>query len=98
MVRIYKKKSYNVYAANNNTYIIHNAAKDFEHGHTHIREMNTCKYLIDLCIHKTVPNMNNIRLLESILRISDDEKYKDRIRHKIDILKRKNRFKKSRRR
>lgn len=86
MVVIYKKQNYRIYDAGNNEYIIHDASREFESAHSHVKNFKTCKYIIDLCIHKTVPYHLSEYLLISILRLSDDEKYKEKIRNQIRIM------------
>lgn len=80
MVRIYKKKYFNLYS-NTKEYIIHNTHKEFENGHTHIKNYNTAKFLINLALYKTVPNkkMSNY-LYESLIRISSDKTYIEKIK------------------
>ena len=67
LVTIYKKKNYKIYDAGNGKYIIHNTNLDFENHHSHVHNFNTCKYIIDLCINRTVPYYLSEYLLESIL-------------------------------
>ena len=62
MVRIYKKKYFNLYS-NQEGYIIHNTHKDFQKGHTHINNYNTAKFLINLALYKTVPDKNMSKYL-----------------------------------
>ena len=64
--------------------IIHNMDKRFEEGHTHVKNFKTAKFIIDLAIHKSIPHHLNIRILESIYRISDDNEYRNSIKKIID--------------
>lgn len=91
MVVIYKKKNYKIYDAGRE-YIVHNTDLDFKNHHTHINNFHTCKYIIDLCIHKTVPYHLSDYLLVSILRLSNDKSYK----YKIETMLNKNKSKKRR--
>ena len=75
MVRVFKKANFNVYTDFNGEYIIHNMHKPFASGHTHIKEFSTAKYLINLAHHRSLPNRNLKYFIESLMRISDDEKY-----------------------
>lgn len=75
MVRVYKKAYFNVYSDYNGEYIIHNTKKDFQDGHTHIREFGTARYLVDLALHKSVPNRHLNYFIESLIRISTDSDY-----------------------
>lgn len=83
MNRIYKKLEYNIYQFDNE-YIIHNTKKEFDYGHTHIKNFKTAKFLIDLSIHKSIPHHLNLYLLESLIRISDDNEYRNKIRELIN--------------
>lgn len=77
---IYRKKSYNIYRAGRNQYIVHNTDKPFSDGHTHINNYHAAKMIIQLSITKTVPKHLSKYLLQSIIRISVDEDYIQRIR------------------
>lgn len=90
MVTIYRKKNYKIYDAGDN-YIVHNTNLDFQDHHTHIKNFKTCKYIIDLCIHKSIPDKHiSDYLLVSILRLSNDNAYK----YKIETLLYNNKLKK----
>lgn len=78
MNQVYSKHSYNIYKVSNG-YIVHNTAKEFQNGHTHLNSFKSAKYLIDLALHKSIPyHLDRYRLV-SLSRITDDEKYKDKI-------------------
>lgn len=79
MVRIYKKANFTIYSDYNGSCIIHNTNKEFSQGHTHIREFSTAKYLINLALHKSLPNRNLKYFIESLIRISTDDKYIDKL-------------------
>lgn len=84
MVRIYKKKYFNLYS-NQEGYIIHNTHKDFQKGHTHINNYNTAKFLINLALYKTVPDKNMSKYLyQSLIRISSDQSYINKIRKRMN--------------
>ena len=88
MNTVYKRKNYKIYDAGKE-FIVHNSSHDFSNYHTHITNFNTCRYLIDLCIHKTVPHHLSEYLLESILRLSDDPEYCSKIKIKLNQTKEK---------
>ena len=84
MVRIYKKKYFNLYS-NQEGYIIHNTHKDFQKGHTHINNYNTAKFLINLALYKTVPDKNMSKYLyQSLIRISSDQSYINQTRKRLN--------------
>ena len=75
MVRIYKRREFNLYSAEDG-YIIHNSKGEFSQHHTHINNYHTAKYLIDLAIHKSIPCKHiSSYLIESLIRISFDKNY-----------------------
>lgn len=74
MVCLYKKKNFKIYGFDN-AFIIHNTNKEFQEGHTHINNYHTAKWLIDLCIHETIPNRKMDYFIESLIRISNSQSY-----------------------
>lgn len=68
-------------------YIVHNTRKPFENGHTHLNSLNMAKVIVNNVIHKKKPKTNNIYLLESHIRLSEDEKYISYIKHLIGVKK-----------
>ena len=88
MVTIYKKKNFKIYDCGKNEYIIHNTSLDFKDHHTHVKNFNTCKFLIDLCIHKTVPNHLSDYLIISLMRLSSDSNYKFKLESLLNNEKR----------
>ncbi len=79
MVRIFKKANFNIYSDHDGTYIIHNTNKDFFKGHTHLKEFGTAEYLVNLALHKSIPKRNLKYFIESLIRISTDEEYIDKL-------------------
>lgn len=77
MVRVSKIKHFNIYSNKKGGYIIHNTRKPFEIGHTHLNNYNTAKYITHLALYKKIPKNNHlsIYLIDSLIRISDDVKY-----------------------
>lgn len=74
MVTLYKKGNYKIYGYKD-AYVIHNTNKCFDNGHTHINTFKTAKWIIDLAIHKKIPNRKLEYFIASLIRISDDEEY-----------------------
>lgn len=78
MNQICSKQNYNIYKASGG-FIIHNTAKEFKDGHTHLNSFKSAKYLVDLVIHKSIPyHLDRYRLI-SLTRITEDEEYKRKI-------------------
>ena len=83
MTTIYRKCNFKIYSVKDG-YIVHNTRLDFNRHHTHINNYKTCKFIIDLCVHKTIPRHLSDYLLVSIIRITDDKIYKDKINSILD--------------
>lgn len=60
-------------------FIVHNTAKEFQDGHSHLKSFKTAKYLVKLCIHKSMPRHLSRYLLVSLYRLSDDEEYRAKL-------------------
>lgn len=80
---IYKKYNYKIFESKDG-YIVYNTRLKFESHHTHITDLNTCKFIIDLCIKKMVPHKLSDYLLVSIIRITDDKNYKEKIKNMLN--------------
>ena len=82
MVLIHRIKYYYIYSNMNNGYIVYNKHKKFKEGHTHINNFNTAKYIAHLSLYKLKPKNNHLSnyLFESLIRVSDDEKYIEMIK------------------
>jgi hypothetical protein len=87
MNQIYSDKSFKVYHFKDE-YILHNYRLE-GFRHTHIKNYNTCMYLIRLSKRKKCPNDISNYLLDSLLRINDDEEYCRRISNLKNYRKRK---------
>lgn len=73
--KIYERKEYIILKVKKG-YIVYNTKKKFENGHTHIQSFEMSKTIIDNSIRKKRPKTNNLYLIESHIRISNDSKYK----------------------
>ena len=71
------------------SFIVHNTAKKFKEGHTHIRHYKYCLKLIYNVLQKKRPATKNMYLLESHRRISDNETYKELIKQLMESRKNK---------
>lgn len=76
---IYGKYGYSIYKSTECGIIAHNTGKEFANGHTHVNNVKTAKYLIDMCHYKRIPRHLSIYLLVSLLRLSDDGEYQNKI-------------------
>lgn len=62
-------------------HVIHNTKGDFTEYHGHIKKLGTCKLLFKLMDKRIVPDSSYLR--ETVLRISMNKKYKDKVIRKI---------------
>ena len=56
-----------------------NKRKNLEEGHTHISTMDQEEWLEKMALYKIVPRRSSLRVLESLIRITDDNKYRRKI-------------------
>ena len=79
MNTIYHKRNFNIYSVNRKEFIVHNASLSFKEHHTHINRFSTAKYLINISIYKTIPKSLSDYLIVSLIRLTDDTEYKNRL-------------------
>lgn len=75
---IYRKAEFiiiEVHDSKRTGYIVQNTKKQFPEGHTHIKSLEMAKQIIKNVIGHKTPKTHNQYLLESHIRISNDEKY-----------------------
>ncbi|WMT80648.1 hypothetical protein [Terrisporobacter mayombei] len=72
--KVYSRKEYIILQVKKG-YVVYNTTRPFEKSHTHLRSFSMAKTIIDNCIIKKAPKTNNLYLLESHVRVSDDTKY-----------------------
>jgi hypothetical protein len=77
-MQVYQNTHFKVYKSEDG-FVIHNIDKGFENGHTHVQKYNTCMVLIKLLVNKKAPKSKSRYFLESLLRLCDDENYKQQI-------------------
>lgn len=82
--KVYERNKYLIFRVKNG-YIVYNSKKEFDDGHTHLKHFNACKTLIDLSCKKKLPRSNSIYFISSLIRISDDEKYIEKLKEFIDV-------------
>ena len=90
--RVYENRGYiilKVKSKGRTGYIIHNTSKPFEEGHSHLKSFEMAKVIINNVIYKKKPKTSNIYLLESHIRLSNNDKYVSYIKHLIEVKKRK---------
>ena len=84
--KIFQRKEYSIYKASDG-YIVHNTNKPFEKGHTHVHSFNKAKSIVDLCIRKKLPNTPRAWEIESLMRITNNNTYYNKLRDMLEGLK-----------
>lgn len=74
-----------------NGYIVINTSKEFKKGHTHLKSFKASKTAIDLVLNKKIPKSTNFYYLESLIRLSDNEAYIEKINSLMQVRKQKGR-------
>lgn len=78
MKQIYKKRSFVIYRVRDG-HIIYNTKKPFSEGHTHVSNYDTAIRIMNIAISKEIPRHLSDYLLESLIRLTDDENFRIRI-------------------
>ena len=84
--KVYERKEYIVLKVSNG-YIVYNTHKEFSEGHTHLKSFSMAKTLIDNCIKKKRPKTNNLYLITSHIRVSNDVKYSSMLQELLEVKK-----------
>lgn len=90
--KVYSRKEYIILAVKKG-YVVYNTTRSFEKSHTHLRSFSMAKTIIDNCITKKTPKTNNLYLLESHVRVSNDAKYIRMIEELIEAKRNKDKLK-----
>lgn len=85
---VYIKKNFLINKVQNG-YIVININKDFKCGHTHLKSFKASKTAIDLVLNRKVPRSTNFYYLESLIRLSDNEAYAEKLEQLIQTRKNK---------
>ena len=80
---LYSNRHYKVYAVSNG-FVVLNARKPFKFGHTHIAKFSTAKYITKLAYSRIVPKHLSRYLIISLIRISDNKEYRDKLREVLE--------------
>ena len=81
--KIYERKEFMIFKVKNG-YIVYNAKKSFQEGHTHLKHFEAAKTAIDLVIRKKIPRSTHSYYLTSLIRISEDDSYINKIKELIN--------------
>lgn len=83
--KIFQRKEYSIYKAKDG-HIIHNTNGDFKKHHTHVRSFNKAKSIVDLCIRKKLPNTPRKWEIESLMRLTRNNAYYNKLRDLLQEL------------
>lgn len=82
--KVFEKKEFIIFQVKAG-YIAYNTKKTFEEGHTHLRNFNAAKKAIDLVLNKKIPKSTNGYYLTSLIRLTNDEDYIEKIEELIEV-------------
>ncbi|RDY29450.1 hypothetical protein CHL78_001745 [Romboutsia weinsteinii] len=86
--KIYEKKEFIIFQVKEG-YVAYNTKKSFQEGHTHLRHFDAAKTAIDLVLNKKVPKSTDGYYLASLIRLSEDDFYINKINELLTTRKRK---------
>ena len=81
--KIFQRKEYSIYRCDYG-YVIHNTNKKFENGHTHVNNFYKAKILVIMAIKREIDSKLTKHDIESLMRITNDNRYRNQLR---DLLK-----------
>ncbi len=82
--KIFERKEFIIFQVKEG-YIAYNTKKAFKDGHTHLKHFNAAKKAIDLVINKKTPKSTNVYYLISLIRLTNDDSYVEKINELIDV-------------
>lgn len=68
-------------------YIVINKNKEFKEGHTHLKSYKLCKDVIYNVENELIPEGKSIYFLSSLIRLSTNKKYIDKVEKLIQLKK-----------
>lgn len=86
--KVFERKGFIIFQVKEG-YIAYNTKKNFEEGHTHLKNFNAAKNAIDLVISKKIPKSTNVYYLTSLVRLTNDKNYEKKIKDLIETRKQK---------
>lgn len=86
--QVYSEGAFKIYRVGNG-YIIHNSKYEFKEKHTHIHQLNVAKQLIYLVRNQKIPRTYSAYLLTSLVRLADDDSYRNKILLLLEIRRQK---------
>lgn len=92
--RVYEKDEFvilKIYSGKKVGYILHNTKKEWEGGHTHLKSFDMAKTIISNVTQRKKPKTNNVYLMRSHIRVSNDIGYSKYIEELIQTKRDKSR-------
>lgn len=84
MVTLYKKKNFKICGVDgdesSSEYIIINTNKPFQYGHTHVNDYHLAKHIVDMAISYHIPHKDKKFVIESLIRLSTDRFYINKLK------------------
>lgn len=83
----YKKRGYTIIKVTDkrvktNKFVVFKDGK-FKQYHTHVKTLDIGKAMIDLVVNKKTPRSKNKDFIESLIRLSDDNSYKELLKNRL---------------
>lgn len=88
--KVYERDEYvilKVHSGKRVGYIAYNTKKEWEDGHTHLESFDMAKTIIANVINHKKPKTNNMYLLKSHIRLSNDDSYISFIEELMEVKK-----------
>ena len=93
MNKVFENKHFIILGENSKSrpaYILYNKNKEFSAGHTHLNNYNTAVWIMKLYLSRKLPHdLKSLYLLQSLVRISDDDIYTKKVEQLIEAKKKK---------
>lgn len=88
MNKVFENKNFIILGEHNKSrpaYILYNKNKEFSAGHTHLNNYNTALWIMKLYSSRKLPHdLRSKYLLQSLIRISDDETYTKKVEQLLE--------------
>ena len=81
--KIYERKEFMIFQVREG-YIVYNAKKSFQEGHTHLKPFEAAKTAKDIFIIKKIPKSTHGYYLTSLIRLSEDDCYINKIKELME--------------
>lgn len=90
---VYQQEEYVVFRGNDSDYIVYNTNKPFKRGHSHLKSKRRAKEVINNSIRKSFPLHWSNYFIHTMIRLTTDSNYKERLEKLRETRKRKGRKK-----